>query len=144
MSTQAAGGASLRERREAIVRRHVDAENNHELDAALATFHRPKYDVVPFGQISDGEAAVRELLGGLFQGFPDFRATVLKMHHADDAVICEVMMDGTQRGPWAGLAPTNRHMHVPTACIFEFEGERLVCEKVYFDSATLMRQLTGQ
>jgi hypothetical protein len=25
--------------------------------------------------------------------------------------------------------------------IFEFEGERIVCERVYFDSATILRQL---
>jgi hypothetical protein len=26
---------------------------------------------------------------------------------------------------------------------FLFDGENLVCERVYFDSATILRQLTG-
>jgi len=29
----------------------------------------------------------------------------------------------------------------PVACIFDFEEDRLVCEKVYFDFATMLRQL---
>jgi hypothetical protein len=37
--------------------------------------------------------------------------------------------------------PTGRKMDVTVACVFEFEEDRLVCEKVYFDMATVMRQL---
>jgi limonene-1,2-epoxide hydrolase len=33
-------------------------------------------------------------------------------------------------------------MNIPVACIFEFDKDRLVCEKVYFDMATLMNQLS--
>jgi hypothetical protein len=33
-------------------------------------------------------------------------------------------------------------MEVQSACIFVFEGENLMCEKVYFDHATILRQLT--
>ena len=34
-------------------------------------------------------------------------------------------------------------MDIPVACIFEFEGDRLICEKVYFDMTTLMNQLSA-
>ena len=63
----------LREQREEIVRRHITAENSGDLDAVIASFRRPRYQVVPMGVISDGEAAVRELVAGLMRGFPDFR-----------------------------------------------------------------------
>lgn len=43
----------LRQAREAIVRSHADAEARHDVDATLATFHRPRYEVAPLG-ISDG------------------------------------------------------------------------------------------
>ncbi len=33
-------------------------------------------------------------------------------------------------------------MQVQAVCIFVFEGADLVCEKVYFDHATVLRQLT--
>ncbi len=34
-------------------------------------------------------------------------------------------------------------MQVQTVLIFLFEGENLVCEKVYFDHATMLNQLDG-
>jgi predicted ester cyclase len=71
-----------------------------------------------------------ELLSGMFKGFPDFTIDIVKTHNSDDAVILEVRMYGTHLGDWAGLKPTGRLMDIPVACIFEFEADRLVCEKV--------------
>lgn len=48
--------------REALVLRHVDAENAHDLDAVLATFAHPRYEIVPTGVVHDGEAAVSRML----------------------------------------------------------------------------------
>jgi steroid delta-isomerase-like uncharacterized protein len=131
----------LRERREAIVNEHVAAENRHDVEATIATFDQPRYEAMPLGVPSDGAAAVRELLQGMMDGFPDFNAEVQRMHHADDAVICEVRMTGTHRGPWAGVPATRRRIDVPMACIFDFDDDRLMCEKLYFDVATLLRQI---
>jgi steroid delta-isomerase-like uncharacterized protein len=133
----------LRGKREYVVKQHVEAENRHDVVASIATFHTPRYQVFPMGIIHDGAQAVGELLSGLFKGFPDFTVEIVKTHHSDDAVILEVKMKGTHLGDWAGLKATGREMNVPVACIFEFDGNRLVCEKVYFDMATLMNQLTA-
>jgi limonene-1,2-epoxide hydrolase len=36
-------------------------------------------------------------------------------------------------------------IHLPVVGIFLFDGDKLLCEKVYFDSATLLRQMaTGK
>ena len=94
------------------------------------------------GIIHDGADAVRELLSGIFAGFPDFKVEIDKTHHSEDAVILEVRMKGTHLGDWAGIKATGRSMDVPVACIFEFDEDRLNCEKVYFDMATLVNQLT--
>lgn len=80
---------------------------------------------------------VSQLLGA----FPDFWLNRLARYHSDDAVIVEVRFGGTHRGVWAGIAPTGNRMEVQSACIFVFEGDNLVCEKVYFDHATILRQL---
>lgn len=132
---------SLRERREAIVAAHVEAEKNHDVNGSLATYHTAKYDVKPMGITHDGSQAVSDLLSGIFRGFPDFTIEIIKTYHSDDAVILEIIMKGTHLGEWAGLQPTGRSMSVPTLCIFEFDEDRLLCEKVYFDMATLMNQL---
>lgn len=133
----------LREKRDYVVMQHVEAENRHDVDASIATFPTPRYQVFPMGMIHDGEQAVGELLSGMFKGFQDFTVEIIKTHHSDDAVILEVRMKGTHLGEWAGLKPTGRLMNVPAVCIFEFDRDRLECEKVYFDMAPLMNQLSA-
>ena len=110
------------------------------MEAAVATFHSPLYEVAPFG-VSDGADAVRDLLNGMITGFPDSKIETGPFRHGDDFVFVEVRMTGTHNGSWAGWEPTGRKMDVTVACVFEFEEGRLMCEKVYFDMATVMRQL---
>ena len=133
----------MRQRREAIVREHIDAENAHDVPRAIATFHRPRYEVAPFGSPNEGAESVHQLLAGMFAAFPDFHVAVLRVHHAEEAVVVEFVVTGTHGGPFAGLDATGRRIEVPLVGIFEFEEDRLMCEKVYFDMATLMRQLQG-
>lgn len=133
----------LRDRRTAIVREHIAAENAHDIPRAVATFHRPRYEVAPFGVPHEGAQAVHELLAGMFSAFPDFHVDTPRIHHADDAVIVEFVMTGTHRGDFAGIPPTGRRINLPLVGIFDFDGDRLMCEKVFFDMATLMRQLQG-
>jgi steroid delta-isomerase-like uncharacterized protein len=130
---------SLRQRREAIVRQHAEAENRHDVEATIATFHHPRYEFN--GDPSDGEEAVRELLQGFMDGFPDFHADIGKLHHAGDAVIIEGLITGTHDGEWAGIQPTGRRVEVPIAAIFEFDDDRLLCEKVYMDFAAVLTQI---
>ena len=136
--------ATLRQRREAIVREHIDAENAHDVARAIATFHHPRYEVAPFGSPNEGAESVHQLLSGMFAAFPDFHVAVPRLHHADEAVVVEFVMTGTHRGRFADLEPTGRRISVPLVGIFDFDGDRLMCEKVFFDMATLMRQLTTQ
>lgn len=131
--------STLRERREAVVLEHVAAENRHDVDAALATFHRARYEVN--GEPIDGDAAVRGMLGELMAAFPDFHVEPRKVHHADDAVIGESRMTGTHDGTFAGLPPSGRRIDVAVVGIFEFDDDRLVCEKVFYDLATVLRQV---
>jgi steroid delta-isomerase-like uncharacterized protein len=130
---------SLRQRREAIVRQHAEAENRHDVEATIATFHHPRYEFN--GDPSDGEEAVRELLQGFMDGFPDFHADIGKLYHAGDAVIIEGLITGTHDGEWAGIQPTGRRVEVPIAAIFEFDDDRLLCEKVYMDFAAVLTQI---
>jgi steroid delta-isomerase-like uncharacterized protein len=132
---------SLRERRVAIVREHIAAEKAHDISRIIATFHRPRYELAPFCSVSDGDQAVRDLLGGLFAGFPDFDIEDPRLHHAEEGVVVECVVTGTRRRHFAGVPPTGRRIEVPLVANFDFDGELLMCEKVYFDLAALIQQL---
>jgi predicted ester cyclase len=114
---------------------------SHDIQATLATFRHPRYEVPAFGAIADGAAAVEGLLGQLLGAFPDFWLQKIVTHHADDAVIVECKFGGTHKAEWAGIPATQKPMAVQAACIFIFDGDDLICEKVYFDHATILRQL---
>ena len=132
---------TLRERREAVVREHMESENRHEFEVTLATFSHPRYEIIPTGEIYDGETAVRGYFAASRAAFPDQRNELRSLHHADDAVIVEFDLLGTHLGSLRGVPPTGKAFRCSMAAFFVFEGDRIVCERVYFDSATILRQL---
>jgi steroid delta-isomerase-like uncharacterized protein len=134
-------GATLRERRHAVVLEHMESENAHAFDVTLATFAHPRYELVPSGQVYDGREEVSGYYTASRLAFPDQRNEVHAIHHADDAVIVEFDLLGTHRGRLLGFEPTGRAFRCRMVALFFFEGEKIVCERVYFDSATILRQL---
>jgi steroid delta-isomerase-like uncharacterized protein len=132
---------ALRERREAVVREHMESENRHEFDVTMATFGHPRYEIVPTGDVYDGEAEVARYFEESRRAFPDQRNELIKMHYADDSVIVEFDLLGTHLGELRGIPATGKSFTCRTLAIFEFEGEGIVCERVYFDIATILTQL---
>ena len=133
--------SELRDRRERIVREHMESENRHEFDVTMRTFHHPRYELVGSGDIYDGEAEVQRYFQESRAAFPDQRNEPISLHHADDAVVVEFWLRGTHLGSLRGLPPTGRSFECRMAAFFIFEEDRLVCERVYFDPGTILRQL---
>jgi len=142
MTTDAASGTDRRARREAVVREHMASENRQDFDATIATFAHPRYELVATGQVFDGEAAVREYYAASRSAFPDQRNIVHALHHADDAVLVEFDLLGTHSGTFLGVERTGRSFTCRMLAVFVFDAsDRIVCERVYFDAATILRQL---
>ena len=131
----------LRERRERLVREHMESENRHEFDVTMATFQHPRYEIVPTGEVHDGEEAVAAYFAESRAAFPDQRNETIGLHHADDAVIVEFWLRGTHEGELRGIPPTGRAFEVRSVAFFLFDEDRLVGERVYFDTATILGQL---
>ena len=133
--------ADHREQRERIVREHMESENRHEFDVTMATFDHPRYEIVPTGEVHDGEEAVAAYFAETRRAFPDQRNEPIALHHADDGVIVEFWLRGTHEGELRGIPPTGRAFEVRCVALFLFEEDRLVCERVYFDTTTILGQL---
>jgi steroid delta-isomerase-like uncharacterized protein len=140
-ATKAATAPDLRKRREKTVREHMESENRHDFKTTMKTFGHPRYELVATDEVHDGKAAAAAYYEETRAAFPDQRNELIAIHHADDAVIVEFDLLGTHDGPFRGLPPTGRSFRARMAAFFIFEGDRLVCERVYFDSATILRQL---
>jgi steroid delta-isomerase-like uncharacterized protein len=132
---------ALREKREAIVIEHMESENRHEFDVTLETFDHPRYELIATGDVFDGPKEVAAYFEETRTAFPDQRNELIALHHSDDAVFVEAMLYGTHDGSFRGLPPTGRKFEMRFCAMFAFEEERLVCERVYFDAGTVLRQL---
>src|SRR5437660_3669970 len=119
----------------------MESENRHDFDTTIGTFAHPRYEIVPTGDVYDGEAEVRGYFAETRSAFPDQRNELLSLHHADDAVIVEFDLLGTHLGPLRSLPPTGRAFRTRMSAVFLFEGERIACERVYFDQLSILRQL---
>jgi steroid delta-isomerase-like uncharacterized protein len=120
----------------------MESENRHAFDVTMATFSHPRHEIVPTGDVYDGQEEVAPYFQDSRAGFPDQRNQLIEMHHADDAVIVEFDLMGTDLGNFRGLPPTGRAFTCRTLATFVFdEGDGIVCERVYFDANTILRQL---
>jgi steroid delta-isomerase-like uncharacterized protein len=133
----------LERRRLDVLAVHFQSEVDHDWDACMATFAgHPRYEIVPTGQVHDGEAAVRRYHTAQRVAFPDQRHENARFHCAsDDTVIAEFDLLGTNTGEFRGLPPTGKAFRVPTIAVFSFAGERITNERVYLDLASLLTQI---
>lgn len=125
------------------MREHMASENESRFDDTLATFAHPRYELIGTGQIYDGAEEVKEYYARSRAVFPDQRNEVRGMLSASDTVVVEFDLLGTHLGSLMGEEPTGRSFRCPMVALFVFEsgGDRIVCERVYFDSETIYGQL---
>jgi steroid delta-isomerase-like uncharacterized protein len=135
---------NLRARREELVIRHIEAENRNDPDTALATFTRPKYDLRAVeGPVIEGAEAVHELIASFGTSLPAITYVARNIHHADDAVIVEYQITGPHEGEYNGIAPTGKKVDYPAIAVYEFDGEDLICERIYLNMRGLEAQMQG-
>jgi steroid delta-isomerase-like uncharacterized protein len=126
--------ATLRRKREEVVREHMRSENDRRFDDTIATFSHPRYEMIPTGDVYDGEAEVRGYYRDSRERVPDQRNEVIALHHTDDAVVVEFWLRGTPKGFTHGF-------ECRMTAFFDFDGDRITNERVYWDRETIVRQL---
>jgi hypothetical protein len=122
--------------RENLVRAHMADENTHDFDKVLAEFPHPHYEVIPTDKIYDGRPEVSSYYQNTRRLFPDQRNELISLRHTEDAVIVEFWLMGSYQG-------AGNSFKVRMTAFFIFEGTTLVCERVYFDVLTMVKQLIG-
>ena len=140
---------SLKERRLAVVARHMQTENHDAFGKTLATFGRPRYEFIALGQVDNGRKAVDGYYNSIESAFPDQHTSDWRVRYAPgeginrDAVVVEFLFTGTQKGTFMGIAPTGKTVQCRMTAFFFFPdgSDRLDDERVYFDAGTILIQL---
>jgi len=131
------------ERRLRQVEEHVRFENAHDLEGVMSTFGGTGfYADEPWGEHHEGLGAVRRYYEDLHRASPDFHVEVKRRHVTPESIVLEVQLTGTHGGTWRGLPATGRHFDIPLCAVYTFDDhDRLAGERIYYDRATVLRQL---
>jgi steroid delta-isomerase-like uncharacterized protein len=127
----------------ALVEQHIRLENEHDLEGVLQTFgDAARYDDEAWGEHYEGGIGVRLFYDQLMKALPDLEIEIQRCHVTDDAVLVEVVIRGTHLGEWRSLPATGRGVEFPLCGVYTFDSDdRLAGEKIYYDRATVLRQL---
>ncbi len=137
----------LEQRRIQRVKDHMALEVTHDWDGVIATFEHPRYEMYGSGNVFDGEGAVRGYFDASRTPFPDQGNEIIAIAHSGDTVLVEFWLTGTHLGPLRvgkrTIEPTGKTFRVRMAASFEFPpgGDRIICERPYFDQGAVLRAL---
>ena len=123
------------------MKEHVRLENAHDFPACIAEFGRARYEVIADDAVFEGPQRVDDFLCENRRAFPDFHFEATRVVAAGDAVLAEGSFTGTHECPYRGLPATGRRVKFPMCVVFDFEGDVMVNERLYFDIGTPLRQL---
>jgi len=144
---EALAADALAERRVQVVRDHMALECVHDWDAVIATFEHPRYEMHGGGAVFDGETAVRGYFAASRTPFPDQGNEIIAIAHGGDTVLVEFWLTGTHLGPLKlpgrVVEATGKTFRVRMAASFEFApgGDKIVCERPYYDQFAVLRAL---
>ena len=120
----------LRDQNKQAVRRLFEDGFNRQRGDVLEEVVAPEY-VDAFGE--HGAAAFKKVIAGLRAGFPDIVYTVEELVAEDDAVAVRWHWTGTHRGPFRGIAPTERHVTNNGLAIFHLRAGKVVAATLETD-----------
>lgn len=120
--------------REKTLGDHLLGETNKDVDMVLNTFaDEPKYDLVPSGIVITGRENVGKFLQTFYDSMGPNTHLGEAMYHTDDATVVEVktIFPG-------GFSGEDDYLEVFSVGIFLFDGDKLLCEKLYADASPLL------
>jgi steroid delta-isomerase-like uncharacterized protein len=134
---------SLKARRLAILREHIEAESTHDMVGVLDGFTARCFnDIACVPQKFVGPKKVAERYRKHWEGFPDFKVRVKRMlAMGDDCFVTENEWRGTHLGPFLGFPPTGKKVRVRALVAWHFKGDKLEGETVFFDVGSILKQI---
>lgn len=120
------------------------AWNNHDARGFSAQFSDDAVvRVIAMGDVLCGREQLRAFAEAFLRAFPDLQLERRSTYACGEAVcVIESTLRATHKGELMGIPPTHRSVELMTCSIFTLGTDRLLGgEVVYFDAATLLRQL---
>lgn len=125
-----------------VARRFVDDILNQGRFDVLADIVHPEYRYEgPDGTQLHGLLELEHLIGGFHAGFSDFHAEITSTIESGEHVAMTMVLTGTHDGEFEGLVPTGARLSLPIAIFTRVEAGRIVEDREFYDTNTLLAQL---
>jgi predicted ester cyclase len=133
-----------RTRRRKLLRAHLDAENEHDASAVMATFADGAimhYNAIPFATTEAIRTAHEHIgfsrLDGAFAGACN---VIDRESFTDLDIVIEGRLFGTHKAAFMGLAPSGRKVELPFVAFYTFDQSgKLSAERVVMNLGPLLQ-----
>lgn len=125
-----------------VVEQLNESLNAHDVGGGRALYAEEPHLVMASGHQLDLDGLDR-LTEMTIAAFPDMRINVRRCLCDGDTVITEEVLEGTHKGPFAGIAPTGREIQLPIVHVTVVRDGRIVERVAYHDTAGILRQLSS-
>ena len=129
----------------AFVQEYFDAWKGTDEDKILAYYSDDVVIKLPTGTL-EGKAAVRDnFVRPFIAAFPGNVHAIQNLAHAKNFVAVEWSFEAVHQGPFADIQATGKKVQVPGCSFYEYDlvTRKIPAGRIYFDFATLMRQIGG-
>jgi steroid delta-isomerase-like uncharacterized protein len=130
---------------EAVVNRHLLAENEHRMAETLAELHPDcVFEDLPLEKTYRGRAGAETYYRLWWDAF-DLEVKGERRHWSEDGafMIAETWYQGIHRGRFLDCERTGRPIRFPLAVVIPFRDGLMAGERFYYDLATLLRQIAA-
>ena len=146
--TQESAKALSRQQLEQLWAEHLRGEfETKDVEATLATMVDDAYvNHMPVNTGGRGKRALRDFYRDVFiPSWPnDLQTTPVNRVVGDGQLVDELHMTFTHEKPmnWLlpGVPPTHRKIAVDIVVVVQFRGDKLACERIYWDHVSVLRQ----
>lgn len=124
--------------------RHSKAEDARDVQGLIETLSPDcVYEIVPTGERWEGHEGARRFYATFLGAFPDVTFDMTDIVIGPQGVFEVTQMTGTHRGPWSGMAPSEKTVRLLILIHFPWNPHecRFAGERIYYDRAALADQV---
>jgi steroid delta-isomerase-like uncharacterized protein len=120
----------------------IAAWNARDGEAVTAPYTDETIFIHPPGNLK-GKAAIRKFLEGVWAAYPDSKVESVNLGEIGPGLVAsEWMMHGTNTGTLVdGTPATGKTINLPGVTLTQFQGDKVVSDRTYFDLHNAFEQL---
>jgi steroid delta-isomerase-like uncharacterized protein len=116
--------------------------NKHDGEASTANYTSETVYIHPRGDVK-GKGEIRKFVEAVWKAYPDSRIEIVNIGDIGNGLIAsEWVMHATNTGTLVdGTAATGKRVKLPGVTFAQYESDKVVSERTYFDLHGLFKQL---